>query len=98
MEQTALDKPKPTSAMGNVRADMTKMAGTPWPWTILWRASNGTINSFNKIKELCCISHLRECFVYVLHIICYRSLLQFVHTCFSYSCREHEISFKGGLK
>ncbi|KAG5575124.1 hypothetical protein H5410_055258 [Solanum commersonii] len=44
MEQTvlgtALEKPKPTSAMGSVRADKTKMAGPPWPRTILWRASN----------------------------------------------------------
>lgn len=80
IEQTllgaALEKPKPTSAAGNVCADKTKMAGPPWPRTILWRASNGTV------KELCCIRHLRDCFVHVLHTICYRCLLQFVHTCF----------------
>uniref|UniRef100_A0A3Q7IQ68 Uncharacterized protein n=1 Tax=Solanum lycopersicum TaxID=4081 RepID=A0A3Q7IQ68_SOLLC len=39
-ERTALEKPKPTSATGSVRADKTKVAELPWPRTILWRASN----------------------------------------------------------
>ncbi|MCD7469216.1 hypothetical protein HAX54_008077 [Datura stramonium] len=36
---TALEKPKPTSAMGNVHAEKKKMAEPPWPRTILGRAS-----------------------------------------------------------